>query len=207
MLSGTSSLFFDSHWLLSTFHQNAVQIWDKAPDLPPSALNVFLCDVTFLQHQLSLQCWNRFPNLGGCTVSWGLSWALPHCWKTWLGDALVHWPMGWSKKLLEIFTYICLLTSHLDPWLMLLLNVTAPKCVSSVAWFASGFVLLWFFLLLVVFLWFARIFLLLLALRLMHTTHGPVSISATSWTGTVNLPRFDPSFNFAVPFPWVRTDL
>lgn len=54
MLSATSSLFFNSHWLLSTLHQNAVQIWDKAPDLPPTALNVFLCDVTFLQHQL--QC-------------------------------------------------------------------------------------------------------------------------------------------------------
>lgn len=39
-----------------------------------------------------------------------------------------------------------------------------------------------------VFLWFARIFLLFLALRLMHTTLGSVSISATSWTGTVNLP-------------------
>lgn len=38
-----------------------------------------------------------------------------------------------------------------------------------------------------VFLWFARSFLLLLALRL-HTTLGSVSISATSWTGTVNLP-------------------
>lgn len=39
-----------------------------------------------------------------------------------------------------------------------------------------------------VFLWYARVFLLLLALRLTHTTHGPVSISATSWTAAVNLP-------------------
>lgn len=52
-----------------------------------------------------------------------------------------------------------------------------------------------------VFLWFAWIFLLLLARRLIHTSQEPASISATSWTGTANVPDLIPHFILCAFFP------
>lgn len=50
--------------------------------------------------------------------------------------------MGWCKKLLKIsFTPICLLTSHFDPWLMLLLNV---KCNCTEMHLFSCLICWWF---------------------------------------------------------------